>query len=124
VPKKNDPPGCRDAAIVTAFLLGFGAVMFAVGLTVINGDSCTGWCETLGLTALYAGGPVSAIFGVFTDSVVAAWPLDVTLWVVAGFWSARWAGNHDRRPLGVALVIVVVALVFGLVLSQFVELTV
>ena len=78
MPKKNDPPGCRDAAIVTAFLLGFGAVMFAVGLTMINGDSCTGWCETLGLTALYAGGPVSAIFGVFTDSIVAAWPLDIT----------------------------------------------
>ena len=124
MPKKSEPPGCRDAVLTTAFLLGFGIVMFAIGLTVINRSSCDGWCETLGLTALYAGGPVSALIGVFTDTVVAAWPLDVTFWVVVGFGVARWAGNRDRRALGVAVAVIVVALAYGLVLSQLVELTV
>ncbi len=124
MPKKSDPPGCRDAVITTAFLLGFGIVMFAIGLTLINRPACDGWCETLGLTALYSGGPVSALSGVFTDTVVAAWPLDVTFWVVTGFGVARWAGNHDRRALGVAVAVLAIALAYGLVLSQLVELTV
>jgi len=124
VPAANEPPGCRDVAIATGFLLGFGIVMFAIGLTLINRESCTGVCETAGLTLLYAGGPISAIFGVFTDHVVIAWPLDVTLWVVLGFGVARWTGNHDRGPLGTALAVLLFFVVYGLVLSQFVELTV
>lgn len=98
--------------------------MFAIGLTLINRDSCTGACEIAGLTLLYAGGPISAIIGVFTDTVVIAWPLDVTLWVVLGFGVARWTGNRDRRPLGSALAVLLFFVAYGLVLSQFVELTV
>ncbi|MEX1125324.1 MAG: hypothetical protein WD895_10155 [Acidimicrobiia bacterium] len=124
MPKANEPPGCRDTAIATGFLLGFGIVMFAIGLTLINRDNCTGACEIAGLSLLYAGGPVSAIIGFFTDTVVVAWPLDVTLWVVLGFGVARWAGNRDRRPLGPALVVLILFVAYGLVLSQFVELTV
>jgi hypothetical protein len=124
VPNANQPPGCRDVAIATGFLLGFGIVLFAVGLTLINRDACSGACEILGLTLLYAGGPFSALIGFFTDSVVVAWPLDVTLWVVLGFGAARWAGNHDRRPLGPALAVLIFFMAYGLVLSQFVELTV
>jgi hypothetical protein len=124
VPTTNEPAGCRDIAIATGFLLGFGIVMFAIGLTLINRDGCTGACEIAGLSLLYAGGPISAIIGVFTDTVVVAWPLDVTLWVVLGFGVARWAGNRDRRPLGPALAVLLVFVAFGLVLSQFVELTV
>jgi hypothetical protein len=124
VPTATEPPGCRDVAIATGFLLGFGIVMFAIGLTLINRDSCTGACEIAGLTLLYAGGPISAIIGVFTDTVVIAWPLDVTLWVVLGFGVARWAGNRDRRPLGSALAVLLFFVAYGLVLSQFVELTV
>jgi hypothetical protein len=99
-------------------------VLFAIGLTLINQDSCTGLCETLGLTTLYAGGPVSAVFGLFTDSVIIAWPLDITLWVVLGFTVARRAETRDRSPLALGLVVILVALVYGLVLSQFVELAV
>jgi hypothetical protein len=124
VPSTNEPAGCRDIAIATGFLLAFGIVMFAIGLTLINRDGCAGACEIAGLSLLYAGGPISAIIGVFTDTVVVAWPLDVTLWVVLGFGVARWAGNRDRRPLGPALAVLLVFVAFGLVLSQFVELTV
>jgi hypothetical protein len=124
VPKSNEPPGCRDIAIATGFLLGFGIVLFAIGLTLVNRDACTDACELLGLTFLYAGGPISALIGFSTDTVVVAWPLDVTLWVVLGFGVARWAGNRGRRPLGPALVVLLFFVGFGLVLSQFVELTV
>jgi hypothetical protein len=98
VTKQTEAPGCRDAAIVTGFLLGFGVALFAIGLTLINRDSCAGLCETVGLAFLYAGGPVSALFGLLTDSVVVAWPLDVTLWVVLGFTVAGWAANHRKAP--------------------------
>ena len=117
-------PGCRDAALATAFLLGFAIALFAIGLALINQDDCSGACETIGLASLYAGGPISALFGVLTDSVVVAWPLDVTLWVVLGFTVARIAARRGKPVMPVALLALVVFLVYGLVLSQFVELTV
>ncbi len=119
---KNDGIGCRDAALATIFLLGFGAVSFAIGLTTINLETCTGLCETLGLTALYAGGPVSALFGIFTDSVIVAWPLDLILWVSLGFGVARFSQNRGVRPWGPLLVLLLIFLGYGLVLSQLVEL--
>lgn len=119
-----EAPGCRDAALVTSFLLALAIVFFAIGLTLVNREACSGLCETLGLTLLYAGGPASALFGVFTDSVVVAWPLDITLWVLTGFVLAR---RHSRTGTGLwgsALFTVVGGLAYGLVLSQLVELTV
>ena len=120
---KNDGIGCRDAALATIFLLGFGVVLFAIGLATINQEACIGVCETLGLTALYAGGPVSALFGIFTDSVSVAWPLDLILWVSLGFGVARFSQNRRVRPWGPLLTVLVFFLVYGLVLSQLVELT-
>ena len=116
--------GCRDVAISTVLLLGFAIVFMAVGLTLTGQDDCTGACETFGLTLLYAGGPISAALGVFFGWVLVAWPLEVTLWVVVGFTSARWAEKHERGVLGVALTIVLIALVYGLVLAQFVEIAI
>ena len=110
--------------MATVFLLGFAVALFATGLVLISQDDCTGLCETIGLTSLYAGGPVSAVFGIFTDWVVAAWPLDVTFWVVTGFLVARWANAHARSTLGTAALVLLIILAYGLVLSQFVELTV
>lgn len=120
----QDGIGCRDAALSTGFLLGFGIAFFAIGLTLINREVCVGLCETLGLTLLYAGGPISAVIGVFSDHVIVAWPLDITLWVVLGFAVARLSANRGTRPLGPSLAIVAFFLLFGLVLSQFVELAV
>ncbi|HSK06550.1 MAG TPA: hypothetical protein VK990_03445 [Acidimicrobiia bacterium] len=116
--------GCRDSALSTLFLLGFGIVFFAVGLTLIGRDLCTGSCETIGLTLLYAGGPISAVIGIVTESVIVAWPLDVILWVVLGFTVARVIGNRGTRPWGPLLTLIALFLLYGLVLSQIVELAV
>jgi len=96
----------------------------AIGITLTNQTDCTGACETLGLTLLYAGGPISAALGVFLGGIWVAWPLEVTLWVVLGFLSSKWAVRRGRGVLGVALVIILVALIYGLVLSQFVEIAI
>jgi len=97
----------------------------AVGLALINDGGCKGVCETLALTLLYAGLPFSAVFSVlFGDSLVLAWPLDITLWVVVGFLAARFSDNRGRSVLGVVLLTVVIALGYGLVLSALVELTI
>jgi hypothetical protein len=121
---KSEGISCRDAALSTLFLLAFGIVFFAAGLTMINRDVCVGVCETLGLTLLYAGGPISAVFGIFTDSVIVAWPLDVILWVVLGFGVARFASNRRTQPWGPLVALLGLFLIYGLVLSQLVELTV
>ncbi|MEE9178641.1 MAG: hypothetical protein V3U46_09450 [Acidimicrobiia bacterium] len=120
----KEPSGCRNAAIATTFLLGFAVVFMVIGLSLINSESCESLCQTLGLTLLYAGGPLSAVLGVAFGGLWLAWPLDVTLWVVIGFGSARWAGRRSRGVLGVSLVLIILALIYGLVLSQFVEIAV
>ncbi len=110
--------------MVTVLLLGLAAVFLAIGLTLAGQDTCTGMCETLALTMLYAGGPISAAFGVLFGELVLAWPLDVTFWVAAGFLIARSAAKRERSAIALGLILVFVALVYGLVLSQFVEIAV
>jgi hypothetical protein len=124
VAKKTQPAGCRDVALATVLLVSMAVVFMGAGLSLIRGGQCSGICETLGLTLLYAGGPVSALIGVVFGDLVLAWPLDATLWVGAGFFVARIADRRGRGPLGVALVLVLVALGYGLVLSTFVEIAV
>ncbi len=119
---RSEEPGCRDAALATALLLGIGLALMGSGLALINQSVCEGICEFAGLSILYAGGPVSAMIGFLTDSVVIAWPLEVMLWVVLGFWAARWGANRDRSTWAFVVVILAVALVYGVVLSRFVEL--
>lgn len=116
--------GCRGAAIGTGLLLGFAIVFMIVGLGLANRGSCVDLCETAGLTLLYAGGPISGLLGVFFGGLWVAWPLEITLWVVVGFLAARWAEPRRRSVAGVAVVIVSVALIYGLVLSQLVEIAV
>lgn len=115
-------PGCRETAIATGLFLVAAVALVAIGLTTIGRDTCIGWCETVGLTALYGGGPVSALLGVTFGGVHVAWPLDVTFWVAAGFITARWAEKRSRSSVSAAVVVLLIALVYGLVLSQFVEL--
>ena len=124
MPADPESTGCRGAAIATSLLLGVAIVFMVTGLSLSNGDSCDGACQTMALTLLYAGGPLSAAMGGFFGGVWVAWPLEVTLWVVVGFASARWTERRRKGVLGVALVIILVSLAYGLVLSQFVELAV
>lgn len=105
-------------------LVGAGLVFMAIGLTLVNDQSCTGGCETLALTLLYGGLPVSAAIGVLFGDLLLAWPLDITFWVVVGFLLAKWADNRHRNVLGAVLVAVVLALGYGLVLSSFVEIAI
>lgn len=95
-----------------------------IGLSLVNDAGCEGACETLGLTLLYAGLPVSAAIGVGFGDLVLAWPLDITLWVVIGFVLARFSDNRGRSVLGAALIAILLALGYGLVLSQFVEIAI
>ena len=119
--RKPEPPGCRDAAIASGLLVGVAVVFMAIGLTLVNDSTCDAACETLGLTLLYGGLPISAVFGVLFGDLVVAWPLDVTFWVVAGFLLARFSESRRRSVLGPALIVIVLALAYGLVLSRFVE---
>lgn len=121
MPPQDQPTGCRDSAIATSLLLGLAIVFMVVGLTLSGRPECVGTCETTALTLLYAGGPISAALGVAFGWVLVAWPLEVTLWVVIGFATARWADRRGRGVMGVALVVLLVALAYGLVLSQLVE---
>lgn len=99
-------------------------IFMVIGLTLVNDTSCVGGCETLGITLLYAGLPVSAVFGVLFGDLVVAWPLDITFWVVTGFLLARFADNRDRSAVGVSVFALATALTYGLVLSRFVEMAI
>ena len=121
---KPEPPGCRSAAIATALLVGSALVFMTIGLALVNDTGCVAACETLGITMLYAGLPISAVFGVLFGDLVLAWPLDITFWVVVAFLLARLSDNRRRSVLGVTLLTVVAALAYGLVLSRFVEIAI
>jgi hypothetical protein len=119
---RPEEPGCRDAALASALLLGIGIAFFGSGLVLVNQESCTGVCEFAGLAMLYSGGPISALIGFFTDSVIVAWPLEVLLWVVLGFTAARWGAGTGRSTWAFVTGALVTAILYGLGLSQFVEL--
>lgn len=102
-------------------MVGFALGFMAIGLAMVNNPGCTAACETTGITLLYAGLPVSGVFGFFFGDLVLAWPLDITFWVVVGFLLAGWSDRRGTRPSGAALAVVIVALIYGLVLSTFVE---
>lgn len=121
MPSRTDPPGCRSAAIAVGLLVGVGLVFMAIGLTLVNDTSCAGGCETLALALLYAGLPISGAIGVFFGDLVLAWPLDITVWVVIGFLVARWSDRRGRNVLGAVLGAVLLAAIYGLVLSTLVE---
>lgn len=119
--QNSDAPGCRDAAITTSLVVGFALALMAIGLAMVNNPECTAACETAGITLLYAGLPVSGVFGFLFGDLALAWPLDLTLWVVVGFLLAGWSNRRGTSPAGAALAVVVIALIYGLVLSTFVE---
>lgn len=96
----------------------------AIGLTLVGDATCSGSCETLALTLLYAGLPISAALGVLFGDLLVAWPLDITFWVVVGFLAARWTDRRERKVLGAVLIIVVLTVAYGLVLSSIVELAI
>ncbi len=116
--------GCRQAAIATAVVLIGATVLFWSGLAMVLNDGCTGLCGATGLSLLYAGAPVSALFGVLGGGLPIAWPLDITLWVVVGFLVAGWATRRKISPFPPAIAVLGIALAYGLVTGRLVELVV
>lgn len=117
-----EDPGCRDAALATSLLLGIGMAFLWSGFALVNQETCQGACEFWALAMLYAGGPIGAVIGFFTDTTIVAWPLEIMLWVVLGFWAARMGSSRERSTWFFVMTILAAAAGFGLILSQFVEL--
>lgn len=125
MPKNTDAPGCRSTAIAAGLLVAVSLAFLAIGIPLVRDPGCVGGCKTLAETILFAGTPISAIFNVlFGDDLIVAWPLEITFWVVAGFFLARYTDRRSRSVLGAVLLVVVLALVYGLVLSSFVEIAI
>lgn len=121
---KTQAPGCRNAAIATALLLSLAVTFMAAGLALIEGSECSGPCETVALTLLYAGGPIGALMSVAFEGIFVVWPLEITLWVVIGFLLAKRSNAKRTSVLGPSLLVIAIALVYGLVLSRLVEIAV
>lgn len=121
---KENEAGCRNAAIATTLLLSLAITFMAAGLALIPTPGCSGSCETAALTLLFAGGPIGAVMSVVFEDIFVVWPLEITLWVVIGFFLARRSNARKTGVLRSALVVVAIALLYGLVLSRLVEIAV
>lgn len=113
-PDIDEGVGCRPGALALMSLLVGAFLVGGVGLWLVTQR------ET-GLALFYAAAPVSALFGVLGGGLPVAWPLDLAAWVVAGVLAGSWA-QRSRRPVAVTTAVIGAgALVYGLVMSRFVE---
>jgi hypothetical protein len=123
--KKPEPPGCRSAAVATGILIAVCLAFIGIGIPLVTSPDCLDACRVASETILFAATPISAIFNmVFGGDLVVAWPLEITFWVVVGFLLARYADNRQRSVLGPVIVVLGLALVYGLVLSTQVEIAI
>lgn len=113
--------GCRPAAIALAIIVAFVVVGATIGISLGLRTGCDAACEAVGFT-LYAGAlPVSGIFAAVAGDLPLAWPLDATLWIIVSLSASRVA---EQRRIGVprvALSAIGIALIYGFVLSFFIE---
>ncbi len=113
-PDIDEGVGCRPGALAFLSLLLAALLVGGLGLWLVTQR------ET-GLALFYAAAPISALFGVIGGGLPVAWPLDLALWVVAGVLAGSWAQRSGRPVWMTTTAIGVGALVYGLVMSQFVE---
>jgi hypothetical protein len=119
---ESKPPGCGLAASAAVVLLGLAALGFWIGFFVADPPN---------YFIVFAALPVSAFFTVLgallsseNSDFLLAWPVDFGLWLAVAFVASRWATRKDlklRAYASVFLIIVAIALIFGLVLSLLVE---
>lgn len=119
---ESKPPGCGVAAASAAILLGLAALGFWIGFFVADPPN---------YFIVFAALPVSAFFTVLgallssaSSDFLLAWPVDFGLWLAVAFVASRWATRNDlklRAYASVFLIIVAIALIYGLVLSLLVE---
>jgi len=99
--------GCRDTALVGVALGSFASASAATGLfLVVNGSAG-------GLVLYGAGAPISGLFAAVAGGLPLAWPLDITLWVIAAVAITRRV--DQRGPLRPIVAVVALALLWGLV---------
>jgi hypothetical protein len=119
---ESKPPGCGLAAAGAGVLLGLAAAGFWIGFFVSDPPN---------YLIVFAALPVSAFFTVLgalissaSSDFLLAWPVDFGLWLAVAFVVSRWATRKDLKPRGYAtvfVVIVAVALIYGLAFSLLVE---
>jgi hypothetical protein len=119
---ESKPPGCGLAASGAGVLLGLAALGFWIGFFVLDPPN---------YLIVFAALPVSAFFTVLgallssaSSDFLLAWPVDFGLWLAVAFVTSRWATRKDLKPRAYAtvfLVIVAVALIYGLAFSLLVE---
>jgi len=103
-------------------LLGLAALGFWIGFFVLDPPN---------YLIVFAALPVSAFFTVLgallssaSSDFLLAWPVDFGLWLAVAFVTSRWATRKDLKPRAYAtvfLVIVAIALIYGLAFSLLVE---
>lgn len=117
-----NPPGCGLAAAGAGALLGLAALGFWIGFFVLDPPN---------YLLVFAALPVSALFTVLgamlssaSSDFLLAWPVDFGVWLAVAFIVSRWAtrkGLKVRAYASAFLLVVVIALVYGLALSLLVE---
>ena len=103
-------------------MLGLAALGFWIGFFVVDPPN---------YLIVFAALPVSAFFTVLgallssgSSDFLMAWPVDFGLWLAVAFVASRWATRKDLKPRAYAtvfLVIVAIALIYGLAFSLLVE---
>lgn len=124
-PGQQEGIGCRVVGTTAIALAGIGAILWAAGFILGRPDSCTGVCEWLSFTLIFAGTPVSAVFTVIPGGdLVIAWPVDAMLWLVAAMFHARlgqevepWTPRWNR----LTIIFITTALAFGAILALGVD---
>ncbi|HKZ29777.1 MAG TPA: hypothetical protein VJ482_09070 [Acidimicrobiia bacterium] len=120
----TDPgsPGCGLAVAGAGTLLGLAGLGFWIGFFVL---------EPPNYLLVFAALPVSALFTVLgaalssgSSDFLLAWPVDLGVWLAVAFVASRSATRKNlnlRAYAFVFLVVIGVALVYGLALSLLVE---
>lgn len=119
---ESKPPGCGLATGGAGVLLGLAALGFWIGFFVLDPPN---------YLLVFAALPVSALFTVLgallssaSSDFLLAWPVDFGVWLAVAFVVSRWAtrkGLKVRAYASVFLLVVIIALVYGLALSLLVE---
>lgn len=118
---KQEGIGCRTAILAGLSMLAFGLIVGGLGLSLILNNECTGTCVSAGLAMFYAGAPASALFGAIGGGIPIAWPLDAGVWISLGITVSAWSARLRRPVWHVVAAFLVLALVYGTVVSRFVE---
>lgn len=104
-----------------AVLAAFATAAAVAGVSMALNPACTSVCETTGFTLYGAGLPISVIFAATAGELPVALPLDLTAWVTVSALVSRYAERRRMTVLAAAVRVMVLALIYGFIASQFIE---